>query len=75
MGHEWTSFENVEIAADSVVAELESLERHQFGETFETGEADVDHAQTLQEDILLCEAFDLGGAAIVQDEVSRLKRN
>ena len=67
------ALEDREAAADSVVAEVEPLERRQLREPLQRGQPDVDEAERLEAGVLLVEAFDLRRAGVVQNQFLDLK--
>ena len=62
------ALEDRETAADSVVPEVEPLERRQLREPLQRGQSDVDEAERLEAGVLLVEALDLRGAGVVQNQ-------
>ena len=67
------ALEDGEAAADSVVAEVEPLERRQLREPLQRGQSDVDEAERLEAGVLLVEALDLRRAGVVQNQFLDLK--
>ena len=68
MGELRAALEDREAAADSVVAEVEPLERRQLREPLQRGQPDVDEAERLEAGVLLVEALDLRRTGVVQNQ-------
>ena len=68
------ALEDGESAADSVVAQVEPLERRQLGKALQRGQPHVDEAERLEAGVLLVEALDLRGAGVVQNQLLDLQR-
>ena len=74
MGKLGAALEDSEAAADSVVSQVEPLERRQLGKALQRGQPHIDQAERLEAGVLRVEALDLRGAGVVQNQLLDLQK-
>ena len=74
MGELGAALQDCEAAADSVVAEVEPLERRQLWKPLQWGQSNIDETEWLEAGVLLVQALYLRGARVVQNQLLDLPK-